>query len=98
MAVTLRQKDSGLIIKAPTGFSWTSLFFGWFVPAFRGDYKWVFVWIGLAIVSFGFSWLIIPFVYNKGFIRRTMEKGYSPADDKSMILLAEMGLISLERE
>ena len=32
--------STGLIKECPTGYSWTTFFFGFFVPAFRGDLKW----------------------------------------------------------
>jgi hypothetical protein len=33
----IKHNQSGLVKKGYFGFSWTYLFFGWFVPLFRGE-------------------------------------------------------------
>lgn len=62
--------------EAPQGFSWTMLFFGVFVPMLRGDWKWFFIGLLLGVLTFGFSWLVLPFIYNKIFSKELVEKGY----------------------
>ncbi|MGG7078651.1 DUF2628 domain-containing protein [Clostridium sardiniense] len=72
----LLQNDSGLRKEVKQGFSWTTFFFGGFVPLFRGDLKWfIIMWI-LALISFGISWLVMPFIYNKKYMEGLMMKGF----------------------
>ncbi|MBM7836474.1 DUF2628 domain-containing protein [Clostridium sardiniense] len=70
------ENETGLRKQVKQGFSWTTFFFGGFVPLFRGDLKWFFIMWILAIPTFGISWLIMPFIYNKKYIEGLMMKGF----------------------
>lgn len=87
MKIQLRNQNSNLVKKAKVGFSWTTLFFGVFVPLFRGDVLWCIASIGLSIVTFGLFWLIFPFIYNRIYIKNLLEKGYLPANDDTRNIL-----------
>ncbi len=91
--IILKHSNSGVIKKAPTGFSWTALFFGGLVPLFRGDVMWFIISLLVSICSFGIFWLIFPFIYNKIYIKKALEKGYVPADQKAESYLRYKGLI-----
>lgn len=82
----------GLIKQAPTGFSWTYLFFGSFVPLLRGDLKWFFLTLLMAFFTFGFSQFVMIFMYNKIYINGLIEQGYKPADDYSLSILKSKGI------
>ena len=94
--ITLINKDN----KTKTckvGFSWTSLFFVYLVPLFRGDFKNLAIQILLYSVC-----MIIPPIspvlvtvvcigiaiyYNNIYIKNLVNKGYRPYLDKDIILL-----------
>ncbi len=100
--ITLRNKDTGLIKECTTGFSWTTLIFGFFVPLIRGDFKWAAILIILSMLAGGptfgcgavFVDFIIAFLYNKIYIRNLMERGFVPADEDSRNWCISKGLIS----
>ncbi len=94
MKVNLKHKDTGVVKTAPLGFSWTTLFFGIFVPLIRGDIKWFIISLVIAIVTAGLGWFVIPFIYNKIYIKNLLEKGYVPADEASKQALIEKGIIA----
>lgn len=50
MQVTLTN-DSGVRKEVKLGFSWTVLFFGFFVPLFRNDFKWAAIMFAAALIS-----------------------------------------------
>ncbi|MCD1147489.1 hypothetical protein LQU94_05115 [Peptoniphilus sp. KCTC 25270] len=68
------------------GFSWTTLFFGFLVPLFRGDFLWMFIMILaesiLGYITFGFGISIVNlffgFMYNKIYIRKLLDQGFIP--------------------
>lgn len=75
MKITLKN-DAGVTTEVKDGFSWTSLFFGIFVPIARGDMKGFIFQLAAALLTFGISWFIVPFIYNKRYLNRLLEKGY----------------------
>lgn len=71
----LQNPNSGIIKKAPVGFSWTTLFFGPLPALFRGDFKWFFIQFLLG-GFFVIPLCIFPFIYNKIYIKKRLEDGY----------------------
>lgn len=92
--ITLKHSTSGLIKNIPTGFSWTTLFFGVFVPLLRGDVRWAIISFAIFWVTFGISWIIFPFIYNKIYIKELLSKGFVAADSASIEYLKSKGWIA----
>ena len=63
--------------EAPVGFSWAVLFFNFFPPLFRSDWKWAAIMALAAFLSFGFSALVFCFAYNRLHIKDLLANGYS---------------------
>jgi hypothetical protein len=80
MKIIFEHPQTGETKEAPVGFSWTMLFFGVFVPLFRGDFKWALITFLAAIVTFGISWFVFPFIYNKLYIKDLLSKGFKVKD------------------
>ena len=83
---------NGGIKEIPTGFSWTTFFFGFFPALIRGDIKWGVIMLGLALTTGGLSWLIFPFIYNKIYIKSLIEMGYKPKGSNDEKILKDMGV------
>jgi hypothetical protein len=81
--IELINVNSGSAIHVPTGFSWTSLFFGSFVPLFRGDIMTAALTIAICVFTAGFAapivWVYLAFAYNTQHIRNLEAKGYVTA-------------------
>ena len=90
--IRLKHEASGMVEKAVIGFSWTTLFFGIFVPLLRGDWKWVFIGLVITFFTMGIGWIFIPFIYNKSFVKGLLLKGYKPADEESKQALISGGI------
>lgn len=65
------------ITSAPLGFSWTTLFFSFFVPIFRGDWMWFAAQFILAVLTSGLSAFVFAFIYNKIYVKSLYDKGYN---------------------
>lgn len=94
MKINLKHQNSNLLKEAKVGFSWTTFFFGIFVPLIRGDIAWCLTSLVLSVITFGFFWLIFPFFYNRIYIKNLLEKGYIPADLNSKEILLSKGWIA----
>lgn len=86
------KNSTGVTKQVKLGFSWTMLFFGLFVPLFRGDLKWTILFLILSILTLGLAWLVLPFIYNKMYINGLLEDGWVPADDMSRNAMMTKGL------
>jgi hypothetical protein len=96
----LKHRDSGVVKEGFYGFSWTTLFFGFFPALFRGDFL---TFLGgfaviaiLGVMTFGIgsfiAMLVWAFLYNRYYTRRLLEKGYMLADSESLINEARLRL------
>lgn len=100
MKVQLKN-DIGIVKEVPVGFSWTMLFFGPLVPLFRGDLKWMVLFlltVALTVPIYGLGWVIIPFIYNKRYIINLLESGYKPANEESKTILISNGIMTSDKE
>lgn len=93
MKVNLENKTTGQFEQVKLGFSWTMLFFGVFVPIFRGDWKWALIGFMLALITIGGAWIALAFMYNTIYIKEKLATGFTPADDNSHLLLRGKGLV-----
>ena len=101
---------SGQLLKAPQGFCWTVLLFGFFVPLFRKDFKTagaMFVLVTFSLFLFqgdeggimAVAYLInlyLAFKYNELFTKKLLKDGYRPADKNSEWTLKSNGLLNTE--
>jgi hypothetical protein len=87
------RNNAGMVKQVKLGFSWTMLFFGIFVPLFRGDLKWTILSLILVFITSGFAWLILPFFYNRMYVKSLLESGWYPADEMSKNALLAKGFM-----
>lgn len=96
MIVNLKNPATNQFKQVKAGFSWTMFFFGFWVPLFRGDWKWLIVMLLLDIIgifSFGLvtfiADIIMSFIYNKLYIQDLVSSGYKPNDQASVNILRQ---------
>ena len=70
------KNEIGQVKIVKEGFSWTMLFFGIFVPLYRGDWKWFLIILIANIFTYGWASVVFAFIYNKIYINDLLEKGY----------------------
>ena len=71
--------ESGIIKEIKVGYSWTSFFFGFWIPVIRGQWSDFAIMLISAVPTCG----ILPFVWtfkiNRRYCQQLLEKGYKPA-------------------
>lgn len=92
MKVILRN-DVGMVKECKVGFSWTTMFFGLFVPLIRGDIKNALIMGVLSLLTFGLSWLVFPFTYNKMYIKGLLMQGFKGSTEQDNNILVQKGFI-----
>lgn len=93
MKVRLVNPTTKGVEERKVGFSWTSFFFGFFVPLFRGDWKWALIMAVAGMCTFGASGLVFCFIYNGINLKEMLAKGYLPASEESKHILVGKGYV-----
>lgn len=86
--VMMKNDRTGLVKKGFVGFSWTYLFFGFWVPLIRGELVVAALHLLFTMFTFGLWQLIVAFLYNKQYTSRLIEGGYRFADTEALNRLA----------
>lgn len=90
------KNDIGKTKEIKIGFSWSTFFFGVFVPLFRGDWKWFLIIVGidLALTITGLIFIMpllmlgLAFFYNRLYAKDLYNKGYrglTPEENQELI-------------
>ncbi len=74
--IMMKNPTTGQLKNGFYGFSWTYLFFGFFVPLFRSELGIAALHLLFSIFTFGIWQIIVSFLYNKQYTQRLIEKGY----------------------
>ena len=92
--IPIKHKESGMMKIGLYGFSWTYLFFGWFVPLFRGELGVGALHLLFTFVTFGLWQFIVCFLYNKQYMTRMLTNGWELAgtDEENQNARAALGM------
>ncbi len=91
-SVIIQNPTNGLTRKGYFGFSWTYLFFGWWVPLIRGELGVAALHFLFTCITLGVWQFIVAFLYNKQYMTRMIEKGYVLKDDEATMARARAAL------
>jgi hypothetical protein len=93
------RKESGMMKNGLYEFSWTYLFFGWFVPLFRGELGVAALHLLFSLVTLGIWQLIACFLYNKLYVTRMLTNGWELAGTETDNLAAQaaLGMVNQQR-
>ena len=82
--VILKHPDLNIKAEAPVGFSWTCLFFGFLLFAYRGDWMLSFICFILTCLMGPIPNVILCWTYNEWYLNRLLKKGYDILDVKEL--------------
>lgn len=82
--ITMKHPSTGIIKTGFYGFSWTTLFFGFFPALFRGDFLTFIggfvIWCILVFATWGvgaiIAMIVWAFLYNSYYTKKLLERGY----------------------
>lgn len=89
--VMMKNTKTGIRKEGYFGFSWTYLFFGFWVPLFRGHFPMAGIHLVISFISvfmFGIPQLVLAFFFNKFYTLRLIEDGYEFDDEEQLVKTA----------
>jgi hypothetical protein len=92
--IPIKHTQSGMMKTGLYGFSWTYVFFGFFVPLFRGELVVGALHFIFTVITFGLWWIILCFIYNKQYMTRMLTAGWELAgtEEKNQKARAALGM------
>lgn len=108
-SIMLKHTETSLLKKGFYGFSWTTLFFGFFPALCRGDFVSAGIMIGIMLLSlliFSFLGIFIyfvfeiiwSFIYNKRYTLKLISQGYELYGNDKELKAAQSALGILENQ
>jgi hypothetical protein len=70
----LKNPNTGEIVRAPVGFSWTSFFFGGIPALLRSDWLHAIIFLAIQFFTFNLGSIVFGFIYNKMYIKKMLYK------------------------
>ena len=86
--INLTNTSNGLTKSGYIGFSWTSTLFSGFVCFFRGEIGKGFLYLFLSIITANLWSFVMGFFYNKWYLKKLLENGYSLNDSPELVSAA----------
>ena len=92
--IPIKHTESGMMKTGVYGFSWTYLFFGWFVPLFRGETQTGFIHLLLIMITGGIWQIYMCFKYNEQYMSRMITSGWELAgsEDENRLAAAQLSI------
>lgn len=87
--MTVCLKKENCVEECKIGYSWTTLFFGFITPIFRNDFRGCGLMLILTLIVPYVQLLVVPFIYNRLYIKGLLTKGYEPLSERDKIILRE---------
>ena len=78
--VLMKSPVTGQLKEGFYGFSWTYVFFGFWVPLIRGELGVAALHLLFTVVTAGLWQIVVCFLYNKQYTNRLIEKGFRFTD------------------
>lgn len=92
--VNIKNLKTNQVKQVKAGFSWTVLFWGFLTPLFRGDWKWLIIFLLLDIIGvFTIANIVLSFLYNKFYLQDKINEGWIPCDEASKSILLSKGIM-----
>jgi hypothetical protein len=90
----MKNAHTGESKEIPVGFSWTTLFFGFFPALFRRDWKNFLVLLLLTPITLGVLYIIYCFKYNNIHTKDLVGQGYKVmmTKDEAVFMSAKIGV------
>jgi hypothetical protein len=92
--IAIKHPQSGLIQNGYVGYSWTYLFFGFWVPLIRGELGVAALHFFFTCITLGLWQFVVSFLYNKQYMTRKLMKGWVLADsaDRNLLAAGKIGI------
>lgn len=94
--IVVKHGVSGMTKTARWGWSWTYLYFGWFVPLLRGELVVALLHFIFTVLSARLWQIIGSFFYNKQHLTRLLTNGWTIVADQEnySLISSKLGLVS----
>lgn len=83
---------NGELKRSYFGWSFTSLFFGFFVPLFRGDWKSFFIYFFVDIFTAWLGCVVQMIIYNKSYTANLIKSGFYAQNEIDQNVLKTHGI------